>query len=507
MKKDNYLNKIAESKKPFIIYNLEEYLFNLKEKKILYFWHDRQKFIRRSLLEVCSLKNFFPLIKANLLDETTGSIDFPHCLLCDFDQDFLKLPKELLIINIEKYQKSFPVVDENGKLQPHFVVVSNMESNNSGKIIQRYQSIMNGRLSDAAFFYNEDLKKSPESYLNRLKNTVFQSSLGSIYERAIRISNVAFEIARLSGFNEIKAKKSGLLSSIDLPMKTIQEFPELQGTLAKYYLFSKNEDVEVANALEQQYWPKFSNARLPTYGISSILSIAEKIDSIVGFFGIGKVIKSDKDPYSLRRKAIGILRILLDKSIKVKLSKIIKISLKSYASTQLDFCFEDCHKFFLERLRSLYINKLFRKDIFESVLHKQNDDVVDFNLRIKSISFLSKESNFNKILKGNKRIMNILKRVPDFSRKTLDTTLFVEKEEHDLYEVYTKALSMSSLVPNTYSYKELLQEISNTIYPLESFFENVLVNHEDCAVKNNRIILLNKLQKLFNVFFYLSKIK
>ena len=330
-------------------------------------------------------KNATVIFDEQLIEEVTAIVEWPEALCCDFDSHFLRIPQEALISAMQNHQKCLPMLGHNGKLINHFITISNINSKTPETVISGNNKVMAARLSDAAFFYDTDVKKPLEYYLSQLKQVTFQQQLGSMFDRAQRIALLGQYIAKKINADAEQSYRAGLLAKADLTTLMVYEFTNLQGIIGKYYAKAHNESDLVCQSIEQQYWPKHSGAELPAHPVSQAVALAEKIDTLVGVFGIGQIPSGDKDPFGLRRAAIGVLRILKEKKCIIALPEAIDYALSLYDDKLSHKVKAPLLKFFIDRLRVIYQEASVPINVFEAVLAVDYYNVVDFDNRINAV--------------------------------------------------------------------------------------------------------------------------
>lgn len=464
---------------------------------------------KRLISEVKSLalkKNAIVLLDKTLIEEITAIVEWPKVLCCFFDPCFLRIPDEVLVLAIKNQQKSFPMMSgNNGKLINHFITISNIHSKKPDIVISGNNKVMSARLSDASFFYDTDIKISLKEYLPKLKKITFQKELGSMFDRAYRIGLLSKYIAKEINADTSKSYRSGLLAKADLTTLMVCEFSELQGIIGKYYAKEHYEDEVVCHSIEQQYWPKHANGKLPECRVSQSVSLAEKFDTLIGIFGIRNFPSGDKDPLGLRRAAIGILRILKEKKCMLMLSKTIDYGSSLY---RRKLCFSlkyNLLKFFIDRLRVIYQKELVSTNVFEAVLAVGSDNIVDFDSRIQAVLCFLKTPGAEQLLNNNKRIFNILQTQPA-RLLSINPVLFKTSEETRLYKILLiteEKIAITILNKeyfNTFNCLLVLDEAIN------DFFCHVMVMDKNISLQQNRLALLNKLHYLFKQIIDIKKL-
>lgn len=459
----------------------------------------RQQAIQQGVTELATNKTSGTAsIDSDLLDEVTGLVEWPVPLLGNFDKEFLEVPQEALISAMQEHQKYFPVLDEQGKILPHFITVSNIESNDPQKVISGNERVIRPRLSDARFFFETDKKKTLAQHNEPLKKVVFESQLGTVYEKAERVAKLAGLIAKQIETNSDWAQQAGLLSKADLSTEMVGEFPELQGTMGYYYARQQNEPDEVALALTEQYLPRFAGDQLPSTDTGACVAIADKLDTLVGILGIGKHPTGDKDPYGLRRAALGMLRIIVGKQYDLDLVELINHSKALYADrlTNSDVA-KDALNFLQGRYMTWYQEEGVSTDIIKAVLNVNPTKPLDFQQRVHAVQHFKTLPEAEALAAANKRVGNILAKsdvAVDLS--DIASELLSESDERQLFDALTKQ-SQVLAGQDTIDYHAMLVSLAALKEPIDAFFDNVMVNVEDAKVKNNRLALLQKLHQLF----------
>ena len=478
----------------------KDYVEALKKAYVLVDWPRRKEQVLASAKALAETKQAQAILNDDLVEEVTAIVEWPQALLCEFDQNFLRVPQEALISAMEGHQKCFALVDKNNKLINHFITMSNIESNNPQTVIKGNNKVMAARLSDAAFFYETDVKKPLESYVEKLKVVTFQKQLGSVYDRVLRISTLADAIAQYLGSDSLLAKRAGLLSKADLMTDMVYEFTDLQGVIGKYYAYAHGENEAVCQAIEQQYWPKYAGDDLPQGEVAQAVALAEKLDTLVGIFGIGQKPTGDKDPFALRRAAIGILRILKEHHLTIPLSTLLDLSIKNFAAVKFlaQYDLKDAlMQFFVDRLKVIYKEEGVSSEIFESINAVKHSDVADFDTRIKAVIDFKAHPACVRLAQSNKRVANILTKNKTDTSLTINKALLVEDAEMALFDALTQVEIKLTKTLQQKTYQDALLELSELDKPIAHFFDQIMVITEDQSLKNNRLALLQKISTTF----------
>ncbi|AAM67695.1 glycine--tRNA ligase subunit beta [Buchnera aphidicola] len=471
-----------------------------KKNKIIANYETRKEKIKYEAKKIA--KKVDGIIKTNpfLLEEVTSLVESPQALLARFKKDYINyIPKKILIHTIEKQQRCFSIYSNNSKKEilPYFIFISNIKSKKNKEIILGNEKVMHARLSDAMFFLKQDRKRKLENYLPFLKKVSFYNNLGTLYEKTLRLKLLIESISCYTNtINKNDLIRSAVLSKCDLITQMVDEFPELQGTIGMYYALENKENKEVAIAIKEQYLPSFSGDELPSTPIGCLLSISDKIDTLSGMFAIGETPTPEKDPFGLRRAALGILRIIITKKIPIDLKKIIEISLKIYTFKKVNYSIisKKIIKFFISRLSFFYEKKGYSTKVIKSVLSCKLTEPLDIDKRINAISDLKK---IESIILIAKRIDNIVKNNHQIISSEIHVELMKKTEEKNLLKEIKIFNSKTKELFIQKKYKEILVEIKKLEKPIDNFFDKVQINHSNFEIRQNRLLLLIKIQKFF----------
>ncbi|MFS1436804.1 glycine--tRNA ligase subunit beta [Shewanella sp. 10N.286.48.A6] len=437
-------------------------------------------------------------LEDDLLEEVTSLVEWPVVLTASFEEKFLDVPAEALVYTMKGDQKYFPVFDKAGQLLPNFIFVTNIESKDPQQIISGNEKVVRPRLADAEFFFETDKKESLEARLASLETVVFQKQLGTIKQRVERISAIAGFIATSIDANSEEASRAGLLSKSDLMTNMVMEFTDLQGTMGMHYARLNGETEVVAVALAEQYKPKFSGDTVPTAPISICVALAEKLDTLVGIFGIGQAPKGAADPFALRRAAIGILRICLENNLPLDLVDLIDKAKQLHGENLTnDNVSEQVLEFFMGRFRSWYQDQGVSVDVILAVLARKPTAPADFESRIKAVAHFRTLEQASALAAANKRVSNILAKVEGETATSIDASLLVEPAEKALAEKLAELQPQLAPLFAAANYQEALALLANLRESVDAFFEGVMVMADDEALKNNRLALLNSLREQF----------
>ncbi|XBC43962.1 MAG: glycine--tRNA ligase subunit beta [Buchnera aphidicola (Floraphis choui)] len=439
-------------------------------------------------------------IRDQLLDEITSLVEWPIVLLAKFNKKFLDLPNEILIHIMENQQKYFTIYDHNNKLTNNFIIISNVESKYPKNIILGNIKVLNSRFSDAEFFFKKDQKIPFKKYQPLLKNVIFQHSLGSLYDKTNRIKYLISWITKFTKANLKDCIQAANLCKCDLITDIVFEFPKMQGIIGMYYALNNGIHKDIAIAIQEHYLPKFSQDIIPSHPISYSLALADKIDTLVGLFFIGKNSTSgDKDPFSLRRLVIGIIRIILTKKISINLFKLFKKSLNIYDNNiqNKNAILENLKKFVLEKMYFIYIKQKYVPIIIKSVLICEVPYLIDLDLRIKAISKIYNSNTLKSLILIHKRISNILKLSSEALHEEINKKLIKKLEEKIIISLLEHTQKKIQLFHENKDYPSILLELYNLYQPVCNFFENVKIQDINTSIKTNRLIILKKIQNLF----------
>ena len=436
-------------------------------------------------------------IEESLLEEVTSLVEYPNVLAAKFEERFLAVPAEALVYTMKGDQKYFPIYDKDGKLLPHFIFVSNINPKDPTAIIEGNEKVVRPRLTDAEFFFKTDLKQKLVDRLPRLETVLFQQQLGTLKDKTDRIEQLAGEIAKQIGADEAKVKRAGLLSKCDLMTNMVFEFTDTQGVMGMHYARHDGEDEEVAVALNEQYMPRFAGDELPKSLVASAVALADKFDTLTGIFGIGQAPKGSADPFALRRAALGALRIIVEKNLPLDLEDLVKKSTALFGDKLTNQnVVTDVVDFMLGRFRAWYQDEGIAVDVIQAVLARRPTRPADFDARVRAVSHFRTLDSAEALAAANKRVSNILAKA-DAAIGEINLTACVEPAEKALAEaVLALRTEVKPLIAKG-DYTAVLDKLANLRAPVDNFFDNVMVNAEDPALRQNRLAILNTLQDLF----------
>ena len=494
----NILGHRFMGEKCFTLADASGYLDELRNHFVIADFNERKENIRKQIEQSAQQENAIADLTEELLEEVTSLVEWPVAMLANFEESFLTVPKEALIHTMKGDQKYIPLLDKQNKLKSRFIFISNIQSKQPELVISGNEKVIRPRLADAQFFYDSDKKHTLESRLNGLETILFQKQLGSLWDKSQRIATLAGDIARTIGANEQLAHRAGLLSKTDLLTNMVMEFPDVQGIMGMYYALIDGEHEEVAHALNEQYKPRFAGDSLPTSPISLSVAIADKIDTLVGIFGIGLLPKGDKDPFALRRAAIGVLRLIVENKLPLDLNALVDYSIASFgdkvSSSSLK---QDVVDFILARFKAWYTEQGIAIDVIQAVSEVRPTRPADFAARIEAMTRFKLNSAAPALAAANKRVANILIKNSVTNDGKVNKDLFKESYENRLYESLESTETVLAELVLKGDYNSALELLATLRQPIDDFFEHVMVMAEDTDIRNNRLNILSRLRSLF----------
>jgi glycyl-tRNA synthetase beta chain len=470
------------------------------EGKVIADYAVRREAIRGQVLEAAAKLGGRAVLDEALLDEVTALVEWPVAVVGGFEARFLDVPAEALISTMKGNQKYFPLVDTNGALMPHFITISNIESRDVAKVSAGNERVVRPRLTDAEFFWNQDRKRPLAARVEQLKTVVFQQKLGTLFDKSSRVGLQAGGIAAAIGGDRQKAERAALLGKCDLLTEMVGEFPELQGIMGRYYATHDGEDAEVAQALDEQYMPRFAGDALPTSPTGQALAIAERMDTLVGIFGIGQPPSGDRDPFALRRAALGVLRIAIEQGLDIDLGTLAEGAAEAFTRQGVKLekgTVEAVVDFMMERLRHYYAEAGVAPDTFEAVLDRRPTNPRNFDQRVRAVNAFRALPEAEALAAANKRIGNILKKTDEAIPAAVDTGRLQDPAEKALAAALERAAGQVEPLFAAGRYEEALTALAGLRVAVDSFFDQVMVMDDDAAVRKNRLALLKRLADLF----------
>ena len=484
----------------FELDHADNYASALEQQYVLADFEARKDKVRQQLEDAAQSLSLKPDYNEDLLEEIASLVEWPVVLQAGFDEAFLAVPKEALIYTMKDDQKYVPLLDSDGALSNTFLFVTNIESRDASQVISGNEKVIRPRLADAEFFFNSDKKTTLESRLESLETVLFQKQLGTLKEKSERISALSAFIASQIDANESQAARAGLLAKTDLMSNMVMEFPDVQGVMGKYYALNDGEDAPVAEALYEQYMPRFAGDALPSSGVSASVALADKLDTLVGIFGIGQLPKGDKDPFALRRAAIGVLRIVTELTLPLDLETLVSKAIDVYgdkltnAETQSQVV-----DFVLGRFTALLQDQAIAIDVIQAVAARRPTKPADYLARVHAVDKFRALEEAEALAAANKRVANILAKqnVEVTDTVNIDESLLAEEAEKALYVELKAAQKEVDIAVPSQDYTRILTALATLRNVIDNFFDNVMVMADDEAVKNNRLALLSLLRQLF----------
>lgn len=483
----------------FELDHADNYLTLLREKgKVIADYESRKALIKADAEKAAAKIGGTADIEDDLLEEVTSLVEWPVVLTASFEEKFLNVPSEALVYTMKGDQKYFPVFDDAGKLLPNFIFVANIESKDPAQIIAGNEKVVRPRLADAEFFFNTDKKHTLESRLPSLETVLFQQQLGTLKDKVTRISVLAAFIAEQTGANAVDAARAGLLSKTDLMTNMVMEFTDTQGTMGMHYARLDGETEAVALAMEEQYKPKFSGDTVPTAAVSCAVALADKLDTLVGIFGIGQAPKGAADPFALRRAAIGVLRIIVENKLPLDLVTLIAKAQELHGTNLSNAnASDEVLEFLMARFRAWYQDKGIDVDVILAVLARRPTRPADFDSRINAVSHFRSLEASSALAAANKRVSNILAKVEGELPTAINSALLAEAAEQALAAKLAELQPLLAPLFANADYQQALTLLASLRESVDQFFEDVMVMADDEALKNNRLALLNNLREQF----------
>lgn len=474
------------------------YLEDLRGARVIADFAERRELIAKRVEQLAAEQQGTAIVPPALLDEVTALVEWPVPLVCSFEERFLDVPQEALISTMQDNQKYFCLLDADGKLLPRFITVANIESKDPAQIVAGNEKVVRPRLTDAEFFFKQDKKHALEDNNQRLANVVFQAQLGSVFDKAERVSKLAAFIAARIGGDATRAARAGLLSKCDLASEMVGEFPEMQGIAGYYYALHDGEAEDVALALNEQYMPRGAGAELPGTLTGAAVAVADKLDTLVGIFGIGMLPTGSKDPYALRRAALGVLRILIEKQLDLDLVEAVNFAIGQFGERiKQQGLADQVLEFIFDRLRARYEDEGVDTAAYLSVRAVQPGSALDFDQRVQAVQAFRRLPEAEALAAANKRVSNLLGKFEAKLPEAVEPRWFDNATEFSLYSAIQQAEQAVQPLAAARQYREALERLAHLRGPVDAFFEAVLVNAEDASVRANRYALLARLRGLF----------
>jgi len=497
---------------PVKIARADAYVDALREAKVLADPAERRARVRAQVEHVGASIGGSPRLRDVLLDEIANLTEWPVAIACAFEREFLRVPQEALITTMETNQKFVPVVDASGKLTGHFIGIANIESKDPAQIRQGYERVIRPRFADAKFFHDEDLKTPLAANQEALKSVTYQQQLGSIWDKCVRVAELSRVIANRVGVDAALATRAASLSKCDLLTRMVGEFPELQGVMGRYYATANGERSDVAQALDEFYRPRFAGDAIAAGKIGQVLAIAERVDTLAGIFAVGQKPSGNKDPFALRRAALGLARTLIEGEFDLDFEALLReavellpavapakpakgaVAAPADAKHQL---VDDLREFVYERLRGYYADQGYASDQFDAVRAVEPETLLDFDRRLRAVAEFAKLPDAAALAAANKRIGNILRQAGDVGGGKVDPALLDAGAEAELHAAVDAAAKAVAPLRSGSRYVEMLRTLAALRAPVDRYFDDVMVMADDPAKRRNRLVLLSGLRRTF----------
>lgn len=495
---------------PVVIQSADSYAEQLREEgAVIASFAERRADIARQLQTAAERigGGVRPIEDEALLDEVTALVERPNVLVCEFEKEFLAVPQECLILTMKANQKYFPLLDANGKLTHQFLIVSNISPADASAVIGGNERVVRPRLADAKFFFDQDRKKTLESRVEGLGKVVYHNKLGTQGERVERVRAIAKAIAQQLGDAQLVAQAdlAAKLAKTDLVTDMVGEFPELQGIMGRYYALNDGLDEAVADAIEDHYKPRFAGDELPRGDAGVVVALADKLETLVGMFGIGNLPTGDRDPFALRRHALGVIRMLVEKNLPLELHALLQSAVPAFGDKITDATAQ-LEDFFFDRLSVSLREQGYTAQEVEAVLALRPQRLSDVQKRLEAVRAFAALPEAQALAAANKRVSNILKKAEGEIQAQVNEALLVEQAEKDLYAALQTVAPKAQQQFESGDYKASLQTLAALRTPVDAFFEHVMVNAEDAALKANRLGLLATLHGAMNRVADLAKL-
>lgn len=494
---------------PIKLKQASDYVNKLLDKgKVIVDFEVRKQKIVEQVEKIAVQKNARAVLDTDLLNEVTSMVEWPVAILGNFEARFLDIPQEALISTMSAHQKYFHLVDQKGNLLPHFITVANIASKDMSKVVEGNERVIRPRFADAEFFWNQDRKHSLASHIESTKTVLFQKQMGSIHDKTQRVATLAGLIAEKIGANQRSVQRTAELAKCDLMTEMVHEFPELQGIMGRYYAQHDKEESEVAQAIDEHYMPRFAGDELPQTPSGQAVAIADRLDTLLGIIAAGQVPSGDKDPYGLRRSALGVLRIMIERDLTLDINDLLLEHAKHLpAELKATEAVDATVDFILERLKTYYLNMDIKADVYEAVKSQRPTQPNDFDARIHAVATFQTDAAAASLAAANKRISNILKKSKEKIPTSIDVKLLTEANEEKLAKQVVDLVERISPLIESRDYGNILVLLAALKDNVDDFFDNVMVNDEDKNLRLNRLAILNQLRNLFLGVADISKLQ
>lgn len=486
------------SPQPITLKSPADYEQALQQGKVIANFAARRDVIRKLVEQEGQKLGARAVIEEDLLDEVASLVEWPVALTGNFDKAFLSVPQEALISAMKGHQKCFHLLDAKGSILPNFITLSNLVSRDPAQVVAGNEKVIRPRLADAAFFFSQDKKQTLASRREKLKTVVFQQELGTVADKSARVARLARHIAGQLGADMALAQRAAELGKCDLLTSMVYEFAELQGLMGMHYAKQDGEPTEVAQALFEQYLPRFSGDELPATKTGMVLALAERLDTITGLFGIGQPPTGSKDPFALRRAALGVLRIIIEKQLPLDLTASLEASVASFSTLpKVKDLANTVRDFIFERLRTFYADQGISADVFLAVDAVRPASPLEFNARIKAVNNFASLPQAQALAAANKRVSNILQKSTVRAGASVDSTMLSDAAEHALADSLKAVQARVDPLLKKSDFTPALAAMAELQSVVDAFFDKVMVNVDDAVVRDNRLALLQELRALF----------
>jgi glycyl-tRNA synthetase beta chain len=490
----------------------DAYADALREARVLADPAQRRERVQAQVARVAGDAGGTPRLSDALRDEIANLTEWPVAIVCNFDREFLRVPPEALITTMETNQKFVPVFGTDGRLTEHFIGIANIESKDAREIRKGYERVIRPRFADAKFFYDEDLKTPLAANQEALKSVTYQQQLGSVWNKCVRVAELSRVIANRSGADAALATRAAALSKCDLLTRMVGEFPELQGVMGRYYATANGESADAAQALDEFYRPRFAGDAIADGKIAQVLAIAERVDTLAGIFAVGQKPSGNKDPFALRRAALGLARTLIEGGFDLDLEALLReavellpeITPAKSAKAEIvapadakQKLVDELREFIYERLRGYYVDQGFGNDQFDAVRAVEPETLLDFDRRLRAVAEFAKLPEAAALAAANKRIGNILRQAGGVAGGKIDAALLDEGAETELHRQVEMATLATDPLRQGNRYVDMLRTLAALRAPVDRYFDEVMVMVEDPAKRHNRLVLLAGLRRMF----------
>ncbi|PCJ47655.1 MAG: glycine--tRNA ligase subunit beta [Gammaproteobacteria bacterium] len=482
-----------------VIDSAASYLELLESHFVIADLDKRKSIIEQQVLNIAESLNATAVINPDLLDEVTALVEWPVALAGDFDEDFLDVPQEALILTMATNQKYFHLIDDKQQLLPKFITIANVASSDPNVIVKGNERVIRPRLADAKFFFERDCKHSLSSIVHKLNNVVFQKNLGSVFDKTLRIQSLAESIASLQGVDSKNIATAALICKSDLVTDMVGEFPSLQGIMGSYYAKNDGENEQVTKAMNEIYMPRFAGDELPSTETGLYLALADRLDTLIGIFAVGLVPTGNKDPFALRRATLGILRLIIENNLTLDIKQLINLTAEGFTSIEIkDDCKNQLVAFFNGRLKAMYLEKGFSNKIIQAVQVLQLSNPLDIDSRLQAVKLFNEMAEAESLSEANKRVSNILiKNAGDYNIDTVNDSLFRNEAEKELSDAMKSLEVEFNGLMSSNNYSTALALLAGLKPFIDNFFDTVMVMDDDLSLRQNRLALLNTLRNLF----------